>query len=205
MTACNLHFIVPQFKSMQQKAQSPWLTQALTTAAAGLHAGGTPLQSLNPGRTLTQANAQGDVHLAVSLETAPTAVSAALALKPVSSSSSSAITWTFDETYAGSGVGQLVAAATHAAGSHAGMCMTSRSDMQAVQLAPCQRKGQPLFKAQIWMWFGGQLKNSGDGKCLAQGHGGQLRPVSCPAVNEADRLVWAFGGEVSGEALLMSH
>ncbi|WIA15994.1 hypothetical protein OEZ85_012731 [Tetradesmus obliquus] len=154
--------------------------------------GDSPLHSLNPGRTLTQANGQHTTPLAVSLDTSPAAVSAALALKPASSSSRNAISWTFNETYAGSGVGQLAATATHAAGGHAGMCMTSRDDVQAVQLSPCQRKGQALFKAQLWMWFGGQLKNSGDGKCLAQGPGGQLRPVSCPAVKEADKLLWAL-------------
>jgi hypothetical protein len=164
--------------------------------------GDNPLQSLNPGRTLTQANVQSSTPLAVTIETPPTAVPAALALKPFtgsssarSSSSSSAVTWTFNATYAGSGVGQLVAAATRAAGVHAGMCMTSRSDMQAVQLAQCQQKGQPLYKAQLWMWYGGQLKNSGDGKCLAEGDGGQLRPVSCPNVDAARKIVWSFGGE----------
>jgi hypothetical protein len=97
--------------------------------------------------------------------------------------------------YAGSGVGQLVAAATRAAGAHAGMCMTSRSDMQAVQLAQCQQKGQPLYKAQLWMWYAGQLKNSGDGKCLAKGESSQLRPVSCPNVDAARKIVWSFGGK----------
>lgn len=170
------------------------------------HAGSTPLRALNPGRTLTRANLQSGSPLALTLETAATAVPAALALRPVSSStssrgsSSSAVTWTFKETYVGSGVGQLVAAATRAAGPHAGMCMTSRSDAQAVQLALCQGKGQSLFKAQLWMWFGGQLKNSGDGKCLASGDGGHLRPVSCPAVDAAEKIIWSFGGEDGSHA-----
>jgi hypothetical protein len=79
--------------------------------------------------------------------------------------------------------------------------MTSRSDMQAVQLAQCQQKGQPLYKAQLWMCWGGQLKNSGDGKCLAKGDSGQLRPVSCPAVDAGRKIVWSFGGE-DGPAVL---
>lgn len=160
-------------------------------------AGETPLQSLNPGQALTQVNAQSVNPLAVALQTTPIGSStAALALIPRGDIGST-LTWMFIETSPGSGVGQIKAAASPAEGQHAGLCMTSREDLRSIQLMQCQQKGDPWYKAQVWMWHGGQLKDSGDCKCMARAQlDNHLKPVSCPDVLLENKIIWSFGGEV---------
>lgn len=152
-------------------------------------AGENPLESLNPGQVLTATVANRSTVLALDViliadDFEHNTATNFFGLRP---GLSSTWKWTFHSST------QQIQLATDP--KH---CLSSRTDLTALTLQPCQSRGQQYFKQQAWEWYAGQLRNAGDGKCLVA-NGSEdlplLKPLACNKVQASNRVSWSFGGE----------